>query len=51
MDGPEEALRTDALDTICSLSLALGPDFPIFAPTVRKVNIIPCNCMNLFFGT
>ena len=39
LDGPEDALRTDALDTICSLSLALGPDFPIFAPTVRKVGV------------
>ena len=37
LDGPEDGLRTDALDTICSLALALGPDFPIFAPTVRKV--------------
>ena len=41
LDGSEDGLRTDALDTICSLALALGPDFPIFAPTVRKVGIIP----------
>ena len=37
LDGNADELRTDALDTICSLALALGPDFPIFAPTVRKV--------------
>lgn len=37
LDGNVDELRTDALDTICSLALALGPDFPIFAPTVRKV--------------
>lgn len=37
LDGSIDELRTDALDTICSLALALGPDFPIFAPTVRKV--------------
>ncbi len=37
LDGGVDELRTDALDTICSLALALGPDFPIFAPTVRKV--------------
>ena len=37
LDGGIDELRTDALDTICSLALALGPDFPIFAPTIRKV--------------
>ena len=37
LDGSVDELRTDALDTICSLALALGPDFPIFAATVRKV--------------
>jgi len=37
LDGGVDELRTDALETICSLALALGPDFPIFAPTVRKV--------------
>lgn len=41
LDGGIDELRTDALDTICSLALALGPDFPIFAPTVRKVCAIP----------
>ena len=46
LDGGVDELRTDALDTICSLALALGPDFPIFAPTVRKVrDYAPCsNC-------
>ena len=39
LDGSVDELRTDALDTICSLALALGPDFPIFAPTVRKVRV------------
>ncbi|DBA66640.1 TPA: hypothetical protein ACH3X2_002209 [Trebouxia sp. C0005] len=39
LDGGVDELRTDALDTICSLALALGPDFPIFAPTVRKIMV------------
>ena len=31
-------LRYNALETIASLAVALGPDFAIFAPTVRKVS-------------
>lgn len=41
LDGPSEELRERALDTICSVSLAIGPDFAIFVPTVRKVG---CGC-------
>lgn len=26
-----------ALDTICSLALALGPDFAVFFPAIQKV--------------
>ena len=37
LDGPVDELRVPALDTIASLAVALGPDFPLFAPTVRKV--------------
>lgn len=37
LDGPHEDLRRDALDTICALAVALGPDFAIFIPTLRKV--------------
>eukprot|EP00891_Asterochloris_glomerata_P006787 jgi/Astpho2/6787/fgenesh1_pm.00103_%23_6_t len=36
LDGPVEELRAPALDTIAALALALGPDFALFAPTVRK---------------
>ena len=37
LDGPYEELRREALDTICAMSLALGPDFAIFVPTICKV--------------
>jgi FKBP12-rapamycin complex-associated protein len=37
LEGPPEELRREALDTICSLALALGPDFAIFAPSLIKV--------------
>ena len=34
--GPEE-LREPALDTLCSIALAVGPDFAVFVPTVKKI--------------
>jgi FKBP12-rapamycin complex-associated protein len=37
LDGPNEDLRRDALDTICALAVALGQDFSIFVPTICKV--------------
>ena len=37
LDGPSEELRERALDTLCSVSLAIGPDFAIFVPTIKKV--------------
>jgi FKBP12-rapamycin complex-associated protein len=37
LDGPSEGLRERALDTLCSVSLAIGPDFAIFVPTIKKV--------------
>ena len=37
LDGPLDELRRDAADTICALALALGPDFALFVPTIRKV--------------
>ena len=37
LDGPVEELRVLALDTIAALAVAFGPDFALFAPTVRKV--------------
>ena len=40
LDGPVDELRVPALDTIASLAVALGPDFPLFAPTVRKVRAL-----------
>jgi hypothetical protein len=36
LDGPNEDLRRDALDTICALVVALGQDFAIFMPTLCK---------------
>ncbi len=37
LDGPSDELRERALDTLCSVSLAIGPDFAIFVPTIKKV--------------
>lgn len=37
LDGTDDELRERALDTICSLALAVGPDFALFVPTVKKV--------------
>jgi hypothetical protein len=37
LDGALPELRKDALDTICTLLVALGPDSAIFVPTIRKV--------------
>lgn len=37
LDGPAEELRRETLDTVLSLSVALGSDFVIFIPTIRKV--------------
>lgn len=37
VDGPNDDLRRDALDTICALAVALGQDFNIFVPTICKV--------------
>jgi hypothetical protein len=34
--GHQDELRKEALDTICSLTLALGPDFAIFSSTIFK---------------
>ena len=39
IDSPSEDLRRDALDTVCSLALALGPDLAIFSTTIQKVNL------------
>lgn len=36
LDGPSEELQERALDTLCSVSLAIGPDFAIFVPTIKK---------------
>ncbi|GIL87381.1 hypothetical protein Vretimale_1690 [Volvox reticuliferus] len=38
LDGQsDEQLRRDALDTICTIAVCLGPDFAIFVPTIRKI--------------
>lgn len=36
LDGPSDELRERALDTLCSVSLAIGPDFAVFVPAVKK---------------
>ena len=36
LDGPSDELRERALDVICSVALAVGPDFAVFIPTIRK---------------
>jgi serine/threonine-protein kinase mTOR len=37
LDGPNEELREKALDTLCAVALAVGPDFAIFIPTISKI--------------
>lgn len=37
LDGNAEELRRDAADTICSVAIALGPDFALFVPTISRV--------------
>ena len=45
LDGPQEELRRDAADTICAVALALGPDFALFVPTIRRVRCCQgCSC-------
>lgn len=40
LDGaPSDELRERALDTLCSVALAVGPDFAIFLPTIKKVGV------------
>jgi FKBP12-rapamycin complex-associated protein len=41
LDGGPDELRRDAADTICALALALGPDFALFVPTIRKARARP----------
>ena len=37
LDGAIDELRADAADTICAVALALGPDFTLFVPSIRRV--------------
>ena len=37
LDGPQDELRRDALDTLCAMAVVLGQDFNMFVPTIRKV--------------
>lgn len=39
LDGPSDQLREKALDVICSVALAVGPDFAVFVPTIKKATI------------
>jgi FKBP12-rapamycin complex-associated protein len=39
LDGPSDELRERVLDTLCSVALAVGPDFAIFLPTIKKVGV------------
>lgn len=40
LDGSVEELRRDAADTICSVAIALGPDFALFVPTISRVSFL-----------
>ena len=48
LDGHVEDLRRDAVDTICSVAIALGPDYALFVPTISRVSVVPrgCHCLN-----
>jgi hypothetical protein len=35
--SPQEELRKDAMDAICALAVAMGSDFAIFIPSIRKL--------------
>ncbi len=59
LDGPAEELRKDTLETILSLSVALGSDFAIFVATIRKVcglwgcggvdvGVLACGCVGMW---
>ncbi len=37
LDGHIDELRRDAADTICAVAVALGPDFALFVPSIRRV--------------
>lgn len=37
VNGPSDELREHALDVICSVALAVGPDFSVFVPTIKKI--------------
>ncbi|GAX78992.1 hypothetical protein CEUSTIGMA_g6432.t1 [Chlamydomonas eustigma] len=37
LDGPQDELRRDAMDTLCSMAVVLGQDFGMFVPTIRKI--------------
>ena len=41
LDGHVEDLRRDAVDTICSVAIALGPDYALFVPTISRVSVVP----------
>lgn len=34
---PQEELRKEAMDAICALAGAMGSDFAIFIPSIRKL--------------
>ncbi|KAL6771425.1 TOR1 [Auxenochlorella protothecoides x Auxenochlorella symbiontica] len=36
LDSSSEELRERALDTICAVALAVGPDFAVFVPVIKK---------------
>lgn len=39
LDGPAESLRVEALDTLSFLAPALGPEFALFVPSIRKAMV------------
>jgi len=46
LNGPIDELREHALEVICSIALAVGPNFAVFIPTIKKAMVrhrIPAN--------
>ncbi len=51
LDGNMDELRRNAADTICAVAVALGPDFALFVPSIRRVRFwrledVPCPTCN-----
>jgi FKBP12-rapamycin complex-associated protein len=47
LDGQVDELRFDALDTVCSVAIAFGPDFALFVPTITRVRTCFSFCLHI----